>query len=474
MQRGIASGVSWKLFERFGVQGVSFILQVVLARLLSPSDYGMLSLMAIFVSLTNILIQNGFNSALMQKKDTDELDFSSVFWVCMISSSIMYIILFALAPVISHFFGMPGLVWPFRVLTLMLLPGAWNSVQLAVVGRNLDFKKVFTSNVLAVVISGLIGICAAFLGAGVWALVVQTLLNSVIACIVMALTVDWFPKMEFDFSRVSKLFSFGWKLLFANLLDELYQDSSSLIVGKLYNAGQLGIYNRGRQFPQLINNSVTGAVQSVMLPAMAKLQDNHKQMLKNIRQSIQMIAFLTFPIMSGLAAIASNLVLVLLTAKWINCVPYLRLFCVAMACYPIYTCNFQAFNAVGRSDVYLKVEIQKKVFGVLTLIAAVLFSRSILILTWTIVLTNLLGIFLNIRPNFIMFGYRFSEQARDIVPSAFISVIMGILVYYIGGLISSPVLGLVIQLATGLISYVVLARLLKMKQLSYLINMSRK
>ena len=260
----------WKLLERFGVQGVQFVLQIILARLLLPEHYGVLSIMLIFTTLANVFVQNGFNTALIQNPDVTEEDYSSVFWISLGFAGILYGVMYFIAPLIATFYKMPDIVQPFRVLSLMLIPGALNSIQLAKVSREMDFKKIFTSNIGGILVSGIVGILLAYMGFGIWALVFQTLLNIVFACIVMLFTVKWKLRFRCNLSRIKVLLSFGWKLLVSSLLDTLYQDLSSLVIGKKYNSDTLGFYNRGKQFPQFIINAINGSVQSVLLPAMSE------------------------------------------------------------------------------------------------------------------------------------------------------------------------------------------------------------
>ena len=241
----ISQGLFWKLMERFGVQISQFVLQIVLARILDPAHYGVLSMMIIFTTLANVFIQRGFNTSLIQNKDVTEDDYSSVFWVTMTIAVAIYGLLFFSAPLIAKFYKMPDLVSPFRVLCLVLFPGALNSVQLAKISRNMDFKKVFKSNVAAILVSGIVGIILALLGAGLWALVAQNMLNTIVACIVMWFTVKWRPRLVCNFSRVKVLIKYGWKLLVSGLIDTLYQDLRSLVIGKKYNSSTLGYYIRG-------------------------------------------------------------------------------------------------------------------------------------------------------------------------------------------------------------------------------------
>ena len=266
--------IFWKLLERFGVQGIQFILQIILARMLDPEHYGVLSIMIIFTSLANVFIQTGFSTALIQNKDVTEEDYSSVFWITLGIAAAMYGIIFVGAPLIGRFYEMPDIVLPLRVLAIMLFPGALNSVQHAKVCREMDFKKVFYSNVFGIVIVGAAGVAAAMMGAGLWALIPQNMLNVIVACMVMFLTVAWRPWLVCNLRHVADLFRFGWKLLMSGLLNTFYQELSGLVVGAKYNASTLAYYNRGRQFPQFLITAVDGTVQSVMLPAMSAEQDD--------------------------------------------------------------------------------------------------------------------------------------------------------------------------------------------------------
>ena len=248
----VLSSLFWKLMERGGTQGIQFIVQIVLARLLLPEDYGMIALITIFITIANVFVQSGFNTALIQKKDADEVDFSSVFYLSLFVAGLLYIILFFTAPFIANFYEEPQLISVLRILALTLFFGAFNSIQNAIVARKMVFKKLFFSSLGAVVISGIVGIITAYAGFGVWALVFQQLLNQVSITLILWFTVKWRPKLVFSFESIKSLFSYGWKLLVAALLNTLYMDIRSLIIGKIYSPAMLGYYNRGEQFPKFI------------------------------------------------------------------------------------------------------------------------------------------------------------------------------------------------------------------------------
>lgn len=463
--------LAWKLLERFGVQGIQFILQIVLARLLDPDHYGVLSLMIIFTTLATVFIQNGFNTALIQNKEVTEEDYSSVFWISLSVAAVLYVVLFFAAPIISAFYEMPDLVAPFRVLCLMLFPGALNSVQLAKVSREMDFKKVFYSNVGGIVFSGVAGIAVALMGGGLWALVVQTLLNVVAACAVMAFTVQWKLRLVCRLSRVKVLFTYGWKLLVSGLLETLYQDIRSLVIGKKYNADMLGYYNRGKQFPQFMIGSINGAVQSVLLPAMSAQQTEKQKVKALMRNSVTLSSYIIFPMMAGLAGVASPLVELLLTEKWLPCVPFLQIYCFSLAFYPVHTSNLQAINAMGRSDIFLKLEIVKKSIGMLALVIAVFSFDSPIAIAMTGAITTVTSCFINAYPNKKLIGYSYAEQMKDIMPSFAASVSMFGIVLAVGTMNMPTLMKLVVQVVTGVAAYVAISAVFRLQPFMQLLSM---
>ena len=463
----------WKLLERFGVQGVQFILQIILARLLPPEHYGVLAIMIIFTTLANVFIQNGFNTALIQNKDVTEEDYSSVLWVSLGVAGILYGIIFFCAPFIASFYEMPEIVKPFRVLALMLFPGALNSVQLAKVSREMDFKKVFYSNVGAIVVSGVAGIVIAKLGGGLWALVAQTMLNIFVATVVMQFTSKLKIYFKVSLARIKVLFAYGWKLLVSGLIDTLYQDLQSLVVGKKYNSATLGFFNRGKQFPQFLMNSINGAVQSVMLPAMAEKQDAKEQLKELTRRSITVSAYVVFPMMAGLAGIAEPLVRLLLPDVWLPCVPYLQIYCVSFAFYPVHSCNLQAINAIGRSDMFLKLEIIKKSYGLIALIVAVFCFNSPMAIAMTAIITGFLSFFVNAAPNKKLINYSYVEQMRDLIPSFLASVVMCVAVLLVGYLKFNVIVTLLIQVVVGVGVYLAISIGFKLMPLRVLSDILR-
>ena len=466
--------IGWKLLERFGVQGVQFLSQMILARILTPEHYGVLSIMIIFTSIANVFVQGGFNTALIQKKDVDERDYSSVFWFSLLVSITLYALLFFLSPVIASFYSMPDIVVPFRVLGLMLIPGAFNSVQLAKVSREMNFKKVFIGNLAGIVLSGVTGIIMALSGAGIWALVAQSLINVTVTSLVMLVIVKWRPKFIFDIKRVFSLLKYGWKLLISNAIDVVYQDLRSLVIGKKYDSGTLGYYNRGKQFPQFIINAINGAVQSVMLPALSKEQDDKTKVKSLMRNSIVVSAYVIFPMMMGLAVVASPLISILLTDKWLPAVPYMQIYCFTLAFTPVHSCNLQAINAMGRSDIFLKLEIIKKIMGLTALTIAILCFDSPIAIALTGVITTLISCFINAYPNKKLIDYSYFEQMKDLLPTMLVTGLMGAITYSVILLGLKNWLTLIIQIVVGIVSYIALSALFKLKGFTFVLNIVKK
>jgi O-antigen/teichoic acid export membrane protein len=458
----------WKFLERGGVQGLQFVISIILARLLLPEDYGILALVVIFITIANVFIQSGLNTALIQKKTVDQVDYSSVFFLSLGIATSLYVLLYFVAPFIARFYDNQSLVSVLRVLALTLFPGAFNSIQNAIVSRTMQFKRLFYSSIGAGIISGVVGISLAYMGYGIWALVFQQLINQVCITLILWFTVKWRPTLQFSLERVKVLFSFGWKLLVSSLIDTTYRDLRSLIIGKVYTPAMLGYYNRGEQFPKLVISNINGSIQSVMLPALAAHQDYADRVKSMMRRSIVTSSFIVFPMMVGLAVVAEPLVILLLTEKWLPSVPFLQIFCASFALWPIHTANLQAINAMGRSDIFLKLEIIKKVLGLAILAASLPFGVYFLALSQ--IVSGIISSFINAYPNKELLNYGYGEQVKDILPSLGLSLFMGVAVYMILYLGLSPLLTMGIQILVGIIIYVGIAYLFKLECFTYLVQ----
>lgn len=458
----------WRMLERLGTQGVFFLVQLILARLLLPEEFGIVILVMVFIAIANVLVQSGFNTALIQKKEVDDLDYSSVFYLNALISSILYIILFFSAPIIGEFFEEPLLSPVLRVIGITLFISIFVSIQNVVIARNMQFKKLFVSSLGAVIVSAIVGISMAFAGFGVWAIVAQQITNQFIVMFVLFVTVKWRPRLQFSLVRLKVLFSFGWKILMSSLLDTIYTHSYSLSIGKIFDSTSLGYYNRGEQIPMLIVGNINGSIQSVMLPALSAHQDDKKRVKEMVRRAIVTSSFLIFPMMIGIAVIAEPLVELLLTEKWLPAVPFIQILSFSYMLYPIHTANLQALNAIGRSDLFLKLEIIKKFVGLNILAISIPFG--IHAMAWGVLIGSIISSFINAYPNLKQLNYGYYEQIKDVFPSFLIAIIMGLSIYPIHWIEVPSIVALSLQIITGAFVYWMLAKIFKLESYSYLMN----
>ena len=319
-QKAVSSFI-FKFVESIGMQGISFVVNVILARLLDTSDYGVLSMLTVFISLSQVFVISGLNSALIQKKEVDEKDISSVFWLSLGIACVLYAILFLCAPAIAAAYRAPELKDTLRVLALVLLPGALVSVQHAMVARQMAFRRQMYVGLSATVVSGAVGIGMAMGGFSYWALVGQQLTNQVVTAVLLLFLINWKPVFTFSWNRLRGLIGYGWKLLASSLLDTGYSNLNTAVIGLRFSQSTLGEFTRGKQFPELLMNAVNGSITSVMMPVLSEQQDDLPHMKQTMRRSVMLSSFLVMPLMAGLAGIAEPMVRLLLTEKWIACVP---------------------------------------------------------------------------------------------------------------------------------------------------------
>ncbi len=466
LKTSVLSSLFWKSLERGGVSGIQLIIQIILARLLLPEDYGIIALIVVFISISQTFVQSGLGTALIQKREVTDEDYSSVFYLTLLVALGFYSILFLAAPFIAAFYNQPLITPILRVLGLTLFFGAVNTIQNAVIARKFQFKKLFVSSVGAVLLSGVVGIAMAYTGYGVWALVGQQFTAITVLCAIMWLTVKWRPKLLFSLARVKELFSFGWKLLVSGLIDVTY-NNINLVIGKLYPAN-IPDFTKGQEFPNLLVTNINSSIQAVMFPAYARCQDNRVQVKQIMRRALVTSSFLVFPAMAGLAAVAKPLVLLLLTEKWLFAVPFLQIFCAVYALWPIHTVNLQAINALGRSDVFLKLEIIKKALGLSVL--AFTIPIGIYAIALGMVVTGIIATFINAYPNKLLLDYSVTEQWKDLMPALILSLLMCSVTYSVLFLGQPVWVTLILQIGVGVLVYMGFAWLLKLESLMYLVD----
>lgn len=460
----------WKLFEQGGAALITLIVQIVMARLLAPAEFGMLAIMLVFVNVGNVIVQSGLNTAVIQAPDVSNRDYSTVFWMSLIISLVLYAIVFVSAPYIASFYGMPAVIWPLRALVAVLIINAYNSIQEAIVARNLQFQKTFRSTVSAGVVSGTAGIASALLGAGIWALVIQQLLYQLCKCIFLAVQIPWRPKLVFDAERAEVLFHFGWKLLVSGLLDQGYQSLSDLIIGKIFTKTDLGFVSQGKKYPQALGVTLDGAIQPVMLSAVAHVQDDKAKVKRLARRALKTSTFLIVPAMTAFAVCAKPLVSLLLGAKWLLCVPFLQMYCFIYALLPIHTTNLQVLNGVGRSDLFLKLQIFKQAVGLAIMCFCAFVLRDLYLIVFGYMINGIICTFINASPNKRVIGYSYLEQIRDICPAFVLSAVAAFFALPLASFISSNLLAVLFQVMVVCTVYLVCAKLFHVEEFEYLVN----
>lgn len=461
----------WRLSERCGAQVVTLLVSIVLARLLSPEDFGTVSLVMVFTTILQVFVDSGLGTALIQKKDADDLDFSSVFYFNFAVCLILYIGMFFAAPYIARFYQDESLTAIIRVISLTIVISGVKGIQQSYVSRNMMFKRFFFSTLGGTIFSAFLGIGMAYFGFGVWAIVAQQLSNTAIDTLILWLTVKWRPKKMFSWSRLKGLLSYGWKLLTSSLLDTVYNNLRNLIIGKFYTSADLAYYNQGDKFPKVIVTNINSSIDSVLLPTMSGEQDNRVRVKSMTRRAIKTSTYIMAPLMMGLLFCAEPVVRLVLTEKWLPCVPYLQIFCFTYLFWPIHTANLNAIKSMGRSDLFLKLEIIKKMVGLVLLLLTM--RISVMAMAYSLIVSGILSQIINSWPNWKLLDYSYFEQLRDIFPSLLISVLMGVCVSLVTKMNLGSGLTLLIQIPLGAVIYLGISAVFKLEEFEYLVQMMK-
>lgn len=452
LKQKVVKGFAWALLERFSMQGVSFVVTMVLARLLTPEDYGAVALLTIFIALSSVLVDSGFGNALVQKKETTEVDFNSVFYLSLTLSGLLYGVLFFAAPWVAEFYETPELIGLLRLLALTLVFNAINGVQNAELSRKMLFHLSFRISLIGSVATAMVGITFAYLGFGPWALVWSTIAGGVVGVLTRWYFIAWRPRLMFSWNALKGLFRYGWKLTVSALLDSGYSNLYSLIIGRFYSRADLAFVNKGHSIPQLAMSTINSTLGRVAFPALAQVQDQREKVRDTMRRMIASSTFLVFPLMTGCAVCAEDMVLLLFGDQWGMAVPYVRIACFTFALWPFHTINLQAINALGRSDLYLILEIIKKCLGLIILIISIPFGVWWMMALGAFVLGPM-GVMINAWPNRKLLGYTIGMQLRDVLPSTMLCGLMAALIFSI---IWLPLPGwgrLLLQVPFGALTY---------------------
>lgn len=462
----------WKFIERSIVQIVSFIVTIILARLLTPEDYGSIAIVLVFISLATVFIEGGLSTALIQKKECDNIDYSTIFYFSLLVALVVYSVLFFSAGTIADFYDKPELCSVIRVIGISLFFNAINSVQNAYLSKKMLFKKMFYSSFIGVCISAVIGITLAYNGGGVWALVMQQVVSSFSIMLVMWFTVKWRPVWAFSKGRFKTLFDYGWKIFLSNLTISVFANIRILIIGKIYSASSLAFYDKGRQFPTLVMDNINTSIQSVMFPVLSTEQNNLTAVKSMMRRSTRVSSYVIYPLLVGLMIVAEPLTIALLTEKWRDTIPFIQIFCLSFMMMPIQNVNMVAIKAMGHSNISLKLELIKKVVGTIILILSVF--GGVKAIAWGVVVYNFICIAINLYPSKKLLDYGYREQVLDVLPALLISLLMGGAIYWLKYLPFNPIVLLSIEVFSGVLIYMFLSIIFKLDSCRYILLLFKK
>ena len=465
-------GVLWSTLERFSVQGVQFFLMIFMARLLTPNDYGLIGMLSIFLAIAQSLIDSGFSQALIRKQNRTEIDKSTVFYFNIVVSGALYLILFISAPYVSDFYNEPELKSIMRAMCLTIVIGSFSIVQYALLTINVDFKKIAKISLISISISGVIGVLLAYKGLGVWAIVYQSLLNSIINCCLIWILAKWKPQKSFSWESFNELFSFGSKLLASGLLDTLYRNIYPLIIGKAFSASDLGYYTRALHFSEFPSSNVTGVLQKVTYPILCSIQNNDDRLRDIYRRFLKMSAFIVFPLMTGLAAVSHPFINLIIGEKWSFCAVLLQIICFNMMWYPIHAINLNLLQVKGRSDLYLRLEFIKKIVGIIIIIITV--PLGLVAMCYGGVTSSLICLFINTYYTGKLINVSFFMQMRDLLPTFILSIAMFIIILYTIHFISNIFLQLFIGIVIGMITYIGSSYILKFNELKEVLSILKR
>ena len=469
----VVKGVMWSVIERFSVQGIQFVLTIIIARLVLPSDYGLIAMLNIFLAIAQVFVDSGFSNALIQKKDRTETDFSTVFYFNIFISVVFYLLLYVSAPYIASFYKEPELSSVTRWIGLNIVIAGFSIVQRAKLTINVDFKRQAKASLTAVLISGIAGILLAYKGWGVWALVVQSLSNSLLNTLLLWIFAKWTPKLVFSKESFNTLFTFGSKLLLSGLLHTIYINLYSLVIGRRYSSMDVGFYNRAYQFANFPSINIVGVIGRVIFPIQCGMQDDNERLKIFFIKYLRIACFIIFPLMTIVAVLSKPLILLVLTEKWLPASELLSILCAACMWYPIMVVNNQILNVKGRSDYFLRAEVFKKVIAIAILFITLPFGTRAL--CWGIVVYNFFDMIIIIYYSKMVISVKYLEQLRNIMPLFFASLLTGGMVYlsiqfFDGNLFGQLAIGSLI----GLLVYILFCLIFRIREIDQIVLIIKK
>lgn len=464
----VSASMVFKTLERYSVMGVQLIVQIVIARILNPEDYGIVAMMSVFIAIATVFVQNGFSMAIVQKKEADERDYGTALFINLLIGLFLYFLIFFTAPFIAEYYHQLEIKNCIRVLALVLVLGSVNSIQIAISNRQMQFKNLFKCNLIASIISGLTGVVFALLGFGYWALVIQQICSSVVMLFLITLQQHWMPRFYFKKESAKSMFSFGWKTLCAGLLNEGFNQLNSLIIGRKYSSSDLAFYTKGNQFPKYVTMGVDSSISTVMFSAFSNKQDEEDTLHKLMKKTICINSYIVIPLLIFLAVSADKIISILLTEKWLQVVPFMQLACVACAFHPVAAAQVQLISAIGRSDLRLQMEVIKKSIFLALLLPAIQYGPIAIAIS--AVVAGFLGVLIGAIYCQKIVNYRVVYTLQNLFPILISGGVMGVCMWLLGILVLHPFLTLVLQALCGAIIYFVISRMLNIYAFFYLKN----
>ena len=475
LKKSTLTGLIWTFADFSSSQGIRFVVQLLLARLLLPEHFGLIGMLLIVIAVSQSIVDSGMQNALIREKKSTQVDYSTVFYFNLIISLVLYGIIYWISPLISLFYEQPILTKMLRVLGVVVVLNAFSLVQRTMLTKEINFKTQTLINLVSTIISGGVALLLAFMGAGVWSLVAQNVIGQLFQAILLILYNRWVPSFVFSTASFKRLFGFGWKLLVSGIIDTAYRNVFNVIIGRTYTTSTLGYYTQAVMLRDIASQSVTSAVQKVSYPVLSKMQDDEDQLKRGYRTIIKYSVFITFPVMIGLAAIAETLIPLLFGEKWTGTVPYFQILCLAGMLYPLHAINLNILQVKGRSDLFLKLEIIKKAIGMSLILVVVILKLGVLGLVWTSVISSVISYFINSYYSAKLLNYSAKQQILDITKTFFSATIMGIFVFVIGFklLVLSSFYTLLLQIVIGGIVFIWLMLILKSDEINYFIKIMK-
>lgn len=467
----VTTGLFWTYAERLTAQLITIIVTIVLARLIAPEEYGIISIVLIVINIADSFVINGFGNSLIQKKDADDLDFSTVFFFSICFSILLYCFVFLFAPAIAVFYSLPQLTIIIRIMMMRLPIAAINSIQQAYISRRMEFKKFFFATLGGTITSAFVGIIMAYSGYGIWSVVAQYLTKVSIDTLVLSFTSGWRPRLLYSSERMKTLFSFGWKIMAVGVMTTLYANLRNLIIGKKYSPSDLAFCEKGEQFPSAIAGNINTSISKVLFPVLSTVQDDTNELRGMVRRSIKTGTYILFPVMIGFAFVADSFVLTFLTEKWAGCIPFLRMMCIIYALQPLQTSALQSIKAVGRSGLYLWIDILKKIIGLIILFISIFFFNEVYYVVLGALLVEILSVIVLMPFNKRILGYNYLMQLLDVLPNMVLTASMCLILFILNALVkTSGLIKLVVDVFVGVLAYVGLSGITRNESFKYIIR----